>query len=72
MIRSTSLHSLADGQFHLPMLPESFDRSAYLRLRLFAPLQPKEKDFQSLNWDEGEAEAEVDVVIVGAVAAPVR
>ena len=54
------------------MLPESFGRSAYLRLRLFAPLQPKEKDFQSLNWDEGEAEAEGAAAKAGAVAVPAR
>ena len=63
---------LRRGKSHCPMLPESFGRSAYLRLRLFAPLQPKEKDFQSLNWDEGEAEAEAAAARVGAVVAPAR
>ena len=35
-------------------------------------LRIKEKDFQSLNWDKSEAEAEVVVVKAGAAVVPAR
>ena len=43
----------------------------------FVPLrrgkpQLKERDFQSLNWDKSEAEADFAVAKAGAVAAPAR
>ena len=42
------------------------------RLHAVTPCASKEKDFQSLNWDKGEAEADAVVAITGAAVVPAR